>query len=569
MTFSPAGNNPSFTIASSNCGLTIGADTATNIQLTGTAKTLNIATTQSNTDLNIGTGARTLAVVHNYSDGDNAVAGSNVHLNNGVSNLSNTAIHNGTNSIGNINIGNGSGSSTTINIGNETAGNTSNYINGNTVISKPFSNSLQATGVSSTVTLYSSLTSGNMTFGAGQTSGQLDIGNRIDRTGSINIGNGSQQISTITIGNETTGNTNTYLNGNTIISKPQINTLQATTTGSSVFLYSSLQGGNLSFATGQTSGQLEIGSQASRSGAINIGTGASATSLITIGSTSTNTTMLGTTKINTLQTTSTATNAFVYGNLVEGSILMGANQTSGPIQIGSSTSRTGAVQIANATQGDISIGAGMLTAGTNNINIGTQNLGKTGIKASNVYLNETGTGAINFGNSTTTAITQYKPTTVAYSYPASTPSQIGWTQGIETGFSLTFDTAARCNACNTTAMVQGIYAIKFFIYSPNGNIPSGANLLCVLMGSNTSKANGTLVSAGGVIDPNGGTYGWYLERKISGTTWSIDTTINFTFIINNTNSGGSQFLPFMFIVANASTGTSAGNMVSATFTRLA
>ena len=133
-----------------------------------------------------------------------------------------------------------------------------------------------------------------------------------------------------------------------------------------------------------------------------------------------------------------------------------------------------------------------------------------------------------------------------YTYPVSSPSQIGWTQSIETGFTLTFDTSDRCNACNTTAMVQGIYAIKFFIYSPNGNIPSGGNLLCVLMGSNSSKANGALVSAGGVIDPNGGTYGWYLERKISGTAFSIDTTINFTFIINNTASGVLNFYLLCF-----------------------
>jgi hypothetical protein len=439
MTFNPSGNNPSFSIASSGTGLTIGADTTCNIQLQGTNKTLNIATTQSNTDLNIGTGPRTLAVVHNYSDGDNAVAGSNVHFNNGLLNQSNTNIHNGASSLGTVNIATGSGSGTTINIGNAISGNTTTNLIGATYITTALSNSLQATTLSSAVSLYSTLETGNLGFAIGQTTGQLDIGNRFNRSSAINfangsqqtsaigIANGSQQTSILTIGNETTGNTTNYMYGNTIISKPQINTLQATTTGTSVFLYSSLTTGPISFATGQTSGQLEIGSQASRSGAINIGTGASSTSLITIGSTNTNTTMLGTTKINTLQTTAAATNAFVYGNLAEGAIFMGANQTSGAIQIGSSTSRTGAVEIANATRGNISIGAGMLTAGTNNISIGTANLGKTGIKASNIYLNETGTGQINLGNSTTTAITHYKPITPNYNsdYSATTGTGSG------------------------------------------------------------------------------------------------------------------------------------------------
>jgi hypothetical protein len=111
------------------------------------------------------------------------------------------------------------------------------------------------------------------------------------------------------------------------------------------FVYSSMTIGNISFGTGQTSGQLEIGSQINRTGAINIGTGASSTSIITIGAANTTNYILGTTKINTLQTATTATNAFVYGNIVEGSIFIGANQTSGQILIGNSTTRTGAVQI--------------------------------------------------------------------------------------------------------------------------------------------------------------------------------------------------------------------------------
>ena len=77
---------------------------------------LDVGTT-SNLPLSVGTGARTTAVVHHYSDGDNAVAGANVHLNNGTNNLSNTGIHNGANSAGAVNIATGSGSTTATTIG--------------------------------------------------------------------------------------------------------------------------------------------------------------------------------------------------------------------------------------------------------------------------------------------------------------------------------------------------------------------------------------------------------------------------------------------------------------------
>ena len=114
-----------------------------------------------------------------------------------------------------------------------------------------------------------------------------------------------------------------------------------------------------------------------------------------------------------------------------------------------------------------------MTAGTNVVSIGTASLGTVALKATTVKLNDAGTGNIELGNASGGNITLFKPLTPNYTYPVSSPSQIGWTQSIETGFTLTFDTSDRCNACNTTALVQGIYAIKFFIYSPNGNIPSG------------------------------------------------------------------------------------------------
>lgn len=92
------------------------------------SKTLNIVGAVNDVTLNVGTGPRNTAVVHHYSDADNAVAGANVHLNNGSGNLSNTSIHNGINSVGAVNIATGTGASTAISIGTNGATATANRI---------------------------------------------------------------------------------------------------------------------------------------------------------------------------------------------------------------------------------------------------------------------------------------------------------------------------------------------------------------------------------------------------------------------------------------------------------
>jgi hypothetical protein len=115
--------NTQIILTADNGGTSISLDNGFNgvelthlgLQATPTA-TLAVGTT-SNVPLSVGTGARTTAVVHHYSDGNNAVAGANVHLNNGTNNLSNTGIHNGANSGGAVNIATGSGSTTATTIG--------------------------------------------------------------------------------------------------------------------------------------------------------------------------------------------------------------------------------------------------------------------------------------------------------------------------------------------------------------------------------------------------------------------------------------------------------------------
>jgi hypothetical protein len=177
---------------------------SSDIQVLGN-KTLNIATTGSNVDLNVGTGARTSAVIHNYSDGNNAVAGSNVHFNNGTSNLSNTNIHNGASSGGIVNIGNGSSATTGVAIGTRglsTAnavriGNVSNvtYLDSDTI-------TMGALGLTGSGSI--SLANGTNAAGA-----QVSIGST--SLTAVNIKGGQTNLETTTLNLNTNGVGNTLI----------------------------------------------------------------------------------------------------------------------------------------------------------------------------------------------------------------------------------------------------------------------------------------------------------------------------------------------------------------------
>jgi hypothetical protein len=166
--------------------------------------TLNVAT-GSNNDVNVGTGNRTIAVVHNYSDGNNAVAGSNVHLNNGTSNLSNTNIHNGSSSGGLVNIGNGASSTTSVSIATRGTtstnavriGNVSNftYLDSDTI-------ALGALGLTGSGAI--SLATGTNTAGA-----QVSIGST--SLTAVNIRGVQTNLETTTLNLNTTGTGNTLI----------------------------------------------------------------------------------------------------------------------------------------------------------------------------------------------------------------------------------------------------------------------------------------------------------------------------------------------------------------------
>lgn len=253
ISLNPAPNSPFVTLTNTTETMTIYTSQATlssDIQVQATKK-LNIATTTANVDLNVGTGARSVSgVVHNYSDGDNAVAGSGVHLNNGINNFSATNIHNGTSSSGsvnimsgtgsggNINIGSGSGSNPTITIGNEVTLNSTNSIKGNTTITKPFMDIISATTTSSTPSLFNNTLTGNVQVAQNQTAGTFSIGGGLSRTGSISIGQSTQ--------------------GNILIGSSMISGTNLITMGTSSIGTLTLRGQNIRLNDGGT-GSIDIG----------------------------------------------------------------------------------------------------------------------------------------------------------------------------------------------------------------------------------------------------------------------------------------------------------------------
>ena len=242
---------------------------------------------------------------------------------------------------------------------------------------------------------------------ANQIAGVLNIGNNAGRTGAINIGTLTTGAHAINIGNSASTQTvsiNRPLTTNTI--NTNNNTINAGTSSvsggsilSSVF-NSGAPGSVLDIAANQIAGVLNIGNNAGRTGAINIGTLTTGAHAINIGNSASTQTVsinrpLTTNTINTNNNTlNTGTGTITGGALTcttittnnntinagtgvisggsfssdnynsKGSTFdlgIGNTQTSGSINIGNSTARTGSVNICTS-------------ASNNNINIGNISL---------------------------------------------------------------------------------------------------------------------------------------------------------------------------------------------------
>ena len=529
----PTPNNPSFGISSIDDGLTIKTNPSPSIELTKVGRTLNIATTAPNTILNIGTSTRTVSGrIHHYSDADNCVAGSGVHLNNGATNLSNTNIHNGANSIGQLNLASGTGSSTAIVMG---ATGTTTALRGTTTIDNTKTDTIIATSTGATASLYGNTTVGIIEYGVGQTTGPMNIATLTNRGGAINIGTGGTSTSIITVGNETVNNTTTYLKGNTFISSPTMDTISANSTSSICSLWNTVNAGTINIGNGQTSpfGSIAIGNSASRAGAIAIATGSGSTSQITIGTettSNTTTTMYGNTvitkpQINVLAPTSSASTVYLYGGLSNGSVIFCANQTSGSFEIGSSASRTGAVEIAKNTKGNVNIASSM-TAGTNTVTIGSTSLGTVVMRGAEVNLNTSGAGDVNICSSGGGNINIYQPLSPFYAPSVITSGDIGYTVRDTITFSGTIPTATNCYFFGTGKVLPiGVWLIQFTTRGRS----SGTSTFTRYFTWGEDSVTGTTplsamtsLSSSTVIDSEGlSTTGTFVVSSTGSTTYNI------------------------------------------------
>jgi hypothetical protein len=153
----------------------------------------------------VGTGTRSTVVVHNYSDGDNCIAGSNVHFNNGTNNLSNTNIHNGAGSGGLVQIGTGATSTTAVSIATRGASSTNAVRIGNVSNTTYLDSDTIAMGVLGlTGSGAISIATGTNTAGA-----QVSIGST--SLSALNLKGGQTNLETTTLNLNTNGVGNTLI----------------------------------------------------------------------------------------------------------------------------------------------------------------------------------------------------------------------------------------------------------------------------------------------------------------------------------------------------------------------
>ena len=270
---------------------------------------------------------------------------------------------------------------------------------------------ISSTGTIKVPTIETSSTTTDLNIANNQTTSALNIGTAALRNGPINIGTGSVSAtaSDITLGN---GNVNTVVGGNLTV-----NGSLALSTINSNLIKSVLAADNTNIYDNQTTGTLSIGNAPTRTGRINIGTANVTTSGtgVYIGSSLNPVTING--NLNVLGGFSFGSSAFnaITSVLATDTANLYNNQTSGVLNIGTSSTRTGAIHIgdgAAAAAGGIFIGNTFNNTTTEKLKVnGTLTLGDdTTAATANVTLtagNLTVTGG-NINNNTiqsTTATT--------------------------------------------------------------------------------------------------------------------------------------------------------------------
>jgi hypothetical protein len=275
-----------------------------------------------------------------------------------------------------------------------------NTTNGNLTMGTGNINSvgnITSTGTLKVPTIESSSTTTDLNIANNQTTSAINIGTASLRNGPINIGTGSVSAtaSDITLGN---GNVNTVVGGNLTV-----NGSFALSTVTSNLIKSVLASDTTSFYDNQTSGTLTIGNSPTRTGPIRIGTANVTTTGggVYLGSTLNPVTING--NLNVLGGFSFGSAAFnnITSVLATDTANLYNNQTSGVLNIGTSSSRTGAIHIgdgATSAAGGIFIGNSL-----NNVTI--QDLTMTGtFKAGSIQAPVATTGDVIIADQQTTGI---------------------------------------------------------------------------------------------------------------------------------------------------------------------
>ena len=420
-------------------------------------------------------------------------------------------------------------------------------------------------------------------------------------TGTVNVGVSS---SIVNIGTSQIGTVNVGIAGSTIALKAptSVTTLNATGTSTAMQVGENLTNGSLALANGTSfTGNISIGGGSStRTGALNIGTSGAGT--ITVGNTTAPLELKGSTitftGTTTLDTTSVATlNAITAA----GGIDIGANATSGGVQlangvsftgyigIGSgSTTRTGLINIGTGGSGAISIGnttspvtlvgstislsgttnvttlnmanptgtldignnvtSGIVTIASSSSYTGAIYIGSGANRVGNAEFATSGTGSVIIGASTSPLTLRGSTTTLSSPLTLGTPPSTTAHLGGNVQPTVTYTANATVNVANagtTNAYFQGsfafnsigIYIISFY---QAGLVTTPVNAVIGLY-SNT----GVAVSAP-YVTTTSGTAPNIVAFAASSFVYNVTALTTFNFYINVfsgsmfTNSGSSS-----------------------------
>jgi hypothetical protein len=282
-------------------------------------------------------------------------------------------------------------------------------------------------GTLETSAIRTAATNGALTIGTDQTSGgTITIGSSATTTtmngtvqaytiqGGIAVGDVLTIASNITSGS---------INIGTSISSGDHITIGSTTAGSRVVVNSALANNKIEgTAIGSA---MTIGNNIT-SGSITIGSALESGNKLTFGSSACATTVNGTLKTNTIESTGVSTALAVGGNITDAGISIGAAQTSGQINIGLLATRTGDINIGNNIEGGIvKIANNMSATSTASVQAGTTNRGTHYYRGANINICDDG-GNVNIGVASSGTITLNRPITTGYSPSAITASQIGF-----------------------------------------------------------------------------------------------------------------------------------------------